>query len=94
MDTSGVRVIKITGQYDNPDDPSLPFLLEVALSAPEFMNVAFVLRFGGIEEVIARAATAEELTAWLDEHKVSSHPRLLRWSITGPDSKVVESFTR
>ena len=60
-----VKLIKHTGGTDLPDDPSLPFKLEMVLRAPEFMVVAWVYLHGGTEEIVARGETLEELTAWM-----------------------------
>lgn len=89
-----VKIIKVTGQHMQPDDPSLPFKLELSLRPPEFMIVAFVLLHGGTEDVVARAATLGDLTEWMDENKLKTHIRLSRYTITDGDGKVVDSFDR
>lgn len=80
-----LKLIKHTGTCDHPDDPSLPFKLELSLRAPEFMNVAFVLLHGGTEDLVARSTTKEELTDWMASQGIETHPRLIRWALTGPD---------
>lgn len=89
---STVKLIKHTGECDHADDPSLPFKLELRMRPPEFMIVAFIGLYGGSEDVVARAETLEDLTAWLDEHELRTHPRLTRYSITDNDGKVVDSY--
>jgi hypothetical protein len=83
-----LEVIKLTGQLNKPDNPTLPFKLEVTLRAPEFMNVAFILMHGGSEELVVRATTAEELTEFTGQQHFDTHVRLTRWSITGPEGVV------
>ena len=83
-----VKLIKHTGECDHPDDPALPFRLELMMRPPEFMIVAFVAIYGGTEEVVARGNSPEELKAWMAEYGLDSHPRLRRWSIVGPNGEV------
>ena len=80
-----MKLIKHTGTCDHPDDPSLPFKLELSLRAPEFMQVAFVMMHGGTEELVARSSTKEELQDWMKDQDIQTHPRLIRWALTGPD---------
>jgi len=89
-----VKLIKHTGESDHEDDPSLPFKLEMVLRAPEFMTIGWIGIYGGTEEIIARGSTVEELTSWMDEHGLKTHSRLSRYSITGSDGNVVDSFDR
>lgn len=86
-----VKLILHTGECKYPDDPTLPFKLEIVMRPPEFMIVAWVGIHGGVEEVVARAASHEELKAWMDEHGLARHPRLSRWRITGPDESPIEA---
>lgn len=89
-----VKLIKHTGESDHPDDPSLPFKLELVMRAPEFMVIAWIGLYGGSEEVVARGDTLEELTAWMEEHGLKDHIRLSRYSITDAEGKVVDSFDK
>lgn len=83
-----LKVIKLTGQCNEPDDPTLPFKLEMSFRAPEFMQVAFVLMHGGSEDLTVRASTAEELSEFMTQQSLKTHPRLSRWSLTGPEGVV------
>ena len=89
-----VKLIKHTGECDHPDDPTLPYKLVLVMRPPEMGIVAFVGLFGGVEEVVARAETHEELSAWMSQHGLGDHPRLIRFSISDNADKVVESFDR
>lgn len=89
-----VKLIKHTGECNEPDDPTLPFKLELVMRAPEFMIVTFVMLYGGCEEVVARAATLEDLTAWMEKNEMKTHPRLSRYTIIDGAGKVVDSFDR
>lgn len=91
-----LRVIKITGSIDGPDeDPVLyPYKLHAKLSPPELMQVAFIMLHGGTEEVIIRARTFEGLSRFLESNETRKHPRLRSLVITGPEGKVLENFQR
>jgi len=89
-----IKLIKHTSECDHPDDPSMPFKLEMVLSAPEFMEVAWAGLYGGTEEVVARGDSLEELNAWMEEHGLKTHPRRRRYAITNSDGVVVDSFDR
>lgn len=83
-----IKLIKHTGECALPDDPSLPFRLDLVLRAPS-ADVAFMLFHGGTEDVVARADSAEELIEWMHENGLRDHPRLIRFSITDPEGKTV-----
>jgi hypothetical protein len=87
-----VKLIKHTGESEYPDDPSIPFKLEMVLRPPDFMIIAWIGLYGGTEEVVARGETLEELTAWMEEHGLKDHSRLSRYTITDAEGKVVDSF--
>jgi hypothetical protein len=53
------------------------------------MIVAFVCLHGGSEHVVARAESQDDLTAWMREHGLDTHPRLSRYRITGPQGETV-----
>lgn len=82
---SELKLIRVTGQVNTPDDLSFPFKLEVNLSPPEFMSMTFVMLYGGSEDVVVRAMTKEALDTFIDEKGLRTHPRLRRIVITGPD---------
>lgn len=84
-----VKLIEHTGECSHPDDPSMPYRLDLRMRPPSFMVVAFAAIHGGSEDVVARADSEQELTAWMQERGLTDHPRLSRWRITGPGDKVV-----
>lgn len=86
-----VKLILHTGECERPDDPTMPFRLDLSMRHPEFMIVASVCMHGGSERVVARADTANELTDWMRTHGLDRHLRLNRWTITGPDGEVASS---
>lgn len=88
---SDVTIIRhLPSKIDNADDPAIPFRVDVNLRPPEFMNVTFVMLYGGTEEIVVRGPTREAIDSWLSETDLRSHPRL-RWiKITGPDGAVEE----
>jgi hypothetical protein len=80
-----VKLIFVTGQLNQPDDPDFgPFKLEVILRPPEFMNVMFIMLHGGSEIVVARGKTKEALEAFMEKEKLKTHPRFVRYEITEP----------
>src|ERR1044071_8302464 len=87
----GIKIIRheLSG-INEPDDSSLPFMVHVNLSPPDFMNVAFVMLYGGSEEIVARCADRAAVDRLLDSNELRTHPRL-RWiRIKGPDGNVEE----
>lgn len=91
MSKSQVKVIRHPSSGINiQDDPSLPFKIEVNLRPPDFMNVTFVMLYGGSDEVLARASDRSAVDGFLDKHELRDHPRL-RWiRITGPNGAIEE----
>lgn len=87
-----LKLIYHTSDCKNPDDPSLPYRLDLVMRAPEFLIVAWAMLHGGVEEIIARASTLEELNAWMQEHRLAEHPRLTRYTIKGPGDEVLEQY--
>ena len=82
----GLKVIRFTtGRVNEPDDPSLPYKLEAAFRPPEFMQVTFVLMYGGIEEIVVRSETLEGLVELVRQNEWRTHPRLRRLVVTGPE---------
>lgn len=91
MTDSDVKMIRY-GRKAVPDDPSMPYLVEVSLSPPGFMQVAFVLLCGPSEELVVRCATRDAVDRFLDASKLRDHVRLQRVRVTGPDG-VAEEIT-
>ena len=83
-----------THRVDVPDDPSFPYKLEAVFQHSEFMRVAALLMFGGSERIIVRGMTHEALTKLATENEWTTHPRLIRLTITGPDGAVVEQHPK
>lgn len=88
----GITVIKYPGANINrPDDPSIPFKLEINLSPPDFMRVAWVMLHGGSEEMIVRATTREVLEAFVETNaEIKTHPRLRYMRLYGPEGLIQE----
>jgi len=85
-DIPDLKLIRHAGAInDQPDDLSYPFKLEVDLRPPSFMEVAFVLIYGGSEEIVVRGMTKESLDRFVDANRLRIHPRLRKLTITGPD---------
>lgn len=81
----GLKLIRLnSARINGPDDPSYPYKLEVNLSPPDLMLVAFVMLHGGSEEMVVRAMTREALDQFIDRNDLRRHPRLRRMTITGP----------
>lgn len=81
----GRKLIRLTGAVSIPDDASYPYKLEVNLSPPELMQVAFIMLHGGSEEIVVRAMTKDALDQFVELNGLRHHPRLRRLTITGPD---------
>lgn len=90
----GLKLIRLNShRIDEPDDPSYPFKLEVNLSPPELMNVAFVMLHGGSEELVLRAMTREAIDLFIETNDLHRHPRVRWMIIIGPDG-LKEKFHR
>ena len=93
----GLKLIRLNSvrinEPDDPNDPGFPYKLEVNLRPPELMQVAFVMLYGGSEEMIVRGKTREAIDAFVDLNDLRHHPRLRRITITGPDG-LREEFQR
>lgn len=92
MPKEDLKLIKRTGSVNIADDSSYPYKLYCNFAPPEFMNVAFVMLYGGSEEVIVRSKTRESLGEFIDLNNFKKHPRLRRMEITGPNN-LIENFT-
>jgi hypothetical protein len=77
-----VKLISHTGECEYPDDTTLPIKLEMVLTPPKFMQVAWIGMCGGSEEIIARSDNLEELNSWIEDHGLKRHSRLIRYEIT------------
>lgn len=92
MTIPGIKLIRHTGSIrDCPDDPSIPFKLEVNLRPPEFMEMAFIGLYGGSEEIIVRGETKEALDKFIEINRLREHCRLRYLTITGPDGVIEDS---
>lgn len=90
----GLKLIRHNADnVDLPDDPSFPFKLEAEFRPPEFMQVAFVMQYGGSEEIIVRAMSMKALNAFIKANDIRKHCRLRRFTITGPDG-TIEQFPK
>lgn len=89
----GLKLIRHNAvRFEIADDPSLPFRIEINLSPPEFMQVAFVMACGGSEEIILRAKDRSAVELFLERNNVRTHPRL-RWvKVTGPGGTIVDEI--
>lgn len=80
----GLKLIHRTGAVDLPDDPSIPWRLEVNFSPPEFMPVLFALTYGGTDLCVVRGETLEGIRRFVEINDFRTHPRFRRYAITGP----------
>lgn len=76
------------GRVSVPDDPSLPFLLEVELRSPELMSVAYAMLYGGSERLAVRGRTRAVIDEVCAKLELQGHPRLRSARVTGPDGVV------
>lgn len=88
-----LKVIRLTGVRDVPDDPSYPYKLEINLSPPELMQVAFVMLHGGSEEIVVRGKTRAVIDQFVEQNDLRRHPRLRWMTVTGPGD-LREEFRR
>jgi hypothetical protein len=85
-DTEDLKLIRLTGAVDQPDDPSYPYKLEVNLRPPELMQVTFIMLHGGSEVIVVRGKTRAAIDRFIDQNDLRQHPRLRRMSLSGPGS--------
>ena len=89
----GLKVIRHNVREINlPDEPSFPFKLEANFRPPEFMKLAFILMYGGSEEIFVRSMTKESLNEFVERNGLRTNSRLWRLTITGPDG-IVEQLS-
>ena len=81
----GLKLVRLTGAVNQPDDLSYPYKLDVNLRPPELMEVAFIMLHGGSEEIVVRAMTRDAIDRFVEANNLRRHPRLRRMTITGPD---------
>ena len=90
----GLRLVYMTGarldRSEDRDDAGYPYRLEVNLSPPQLMTVAFIMLHGGSEEIVVRSKTRDAIDRFIDMNEFCKHPRLRRMTITGPDDLRVE----
>jgi hypothetical protein len=68
----------------------MPYRLDVNLRPPEFMDMTFVMIYGGSEEVVVRGASRRALGSFIRANHLSRHPRLRQLTITGPNGVVLQ----
>jgi hypothetical protein len=73
-----------TARLDRPDDPAFPYKLEVSLSPPEFMRMAFISQFGGSEDIVVGGKSRRAIERFAKKHGLRTHPRLRHLTVTGP----------
>lgn len=85
----GLRLVYLTGAKlngsEDRDDTGYPYRLEVNLRPPELTDVAFIMLYGGSEEIVVRSSTRQAIDQFVDMNEFRKHPRLRRMTITGPD---------
>jgi len=87
-DIEGIKLIRHNADnVDKPDDTSYPWRLDVNLSPPEFMLMAFICLYGGSEEICVRGMTREALEKFVEMNDLRGHPRLRSLEITQPEAK-------
>lgn len=89
----GLKLVKKTGVRDIPpvDANVYPYMMEMNCSPPEFMDVTFVLLYGGSEEVFVRADALEKIYQFITLNNFRQHPRLRYIEITH-GKEVIERF--
>ncbi len=87
----GLKTIKCNSHnIDNPDDPSMPYKLEMRLSPPDFMAFTFVCLYGGTEILVIRSETEEEINQFVADKNYEHHPRLISLKISDPAGVIKE----
>jgi hypothetical protein len=84
-----IKIIRhLPSRIDVQDDPAFPFKLEVNLRPQEFMQVTFVMLYGGSEELVVRGISREALDRFITTQELREHPRLRWLKITAPDGTI------
>lgn len=98
MSPEDLRIIRLLSEGINKSDAPYvsthPYKLTANLGPPEFMQVTFIMRHGGSDELIVRAKTLKALDVFIARNNLRQHPRLRCMMITGPNGDVVEEFRR
>lgn len=78
-----------TRNIDLPDDPSLPFKLDLVLTLSGVMMDFAASMIWGDEHIVIRAATLDALRAVMQDFGLSpAMPRFRNLTITGPDGEI------
>jgi hypothetical protein len=85
-----IKVIKVTGRIDLPDDPSYPYKLVVSLIAPD-MGMGYILQYGNWEQFVVRGKTPSVLGKFVKKNKLEENSRFRKWEVTDSTGKVVWS---
>jgi hypothetical protein len=85
-----VQVIYQTGQFEIPRNPSYKWTLEVRLTPPQFLGLAFRLIHGDESAIVVEGRSEKALVKFADRHGLTHHPRLRKLIISGPDGVVKE----
>lgn len=73
------------------DTSDYPFELEVQLRQPEAASFAVLMAEGSTEYVVIRGRSLRSVRRALTRHGLDRHPRLRRYTITGPEGVIEES---
>lgn len=86
-----VKMISNTAnRVDEPDDLSYPYRLDLKLNAPASPSLMYMYLTGGVQVIVVRGMSAEDLDHWLEANRIlASWSRLRAYTITGPDGVVV-----
>lgn len=90
----GLHIVEHTGSPSRPWDPSKPWSLRMELRPPGFMQVTFVLLYGGQERIVVQGDTRESLEQLIHLNQFLSHPRLVKLTLSGPSGVVFEQVGR
>lgn len=86
----GLHVVELTGQQPRQEpDPTKPWRLVAEMTPPQFMQIAFVLLYGGMERLDVQGDTRESLEELIRLNDLRTHPRLCRLTLTGPNGIVL-----
>ena len=90
-DTIKLIYYKPSSEVNIPDDPSLPFQLEVLLWPLELSDKSSK-DIRGSERVVMKGATRKVLNDRIKLEKWRKHPRLIHLVLSGPDNKIIEDL--
>ncbi len=87
----GLWLIRLNSLGVNePEDPSRPWKLEIALLPAGFVGFTFLCLYGLVEELVLQALSREALIQFVIESECLSDPLLSKIEITGPDGSTEE----